>query len=297
MRMFGLAYRLLGSAEEAEDVVQDAFLRWNAAELRVIVSPSAWLGRVVTNLCLNRLASARVRRESYVGPWLPEPVLTSGGALGPMEHAEQRESVSLGLLILMEQLTPTERAVFILREAFGYSHREIAEIVGVTEANSRQLYRRTRQRLPSRRPGGADEASGVDRVRWQGLLDRFLRAAQDGDLAGLEQLLAAEVTAWADGGGAATAARRPVVGRAQVARYLAGALAKFGAGVRVEQAEINGRPALLGWSGTVLLGVLVPEADDGEVISAVLIIANPDKLHFAARQAGELSHSGPPSGS
>jgi len=298
-RLFGLAYRLLGSAEEAEDVVQDAFLRWAGADRSAITSPSAWLAKVVTNLSLNRLTSARARRERYVGPWLPEPVLSSEGALGPMELAEQRESVSLGLLVLLEQLTPSERAVFILREAFDYSHREVAELVGVSEANSRQLHRRARQHLQPRRAKRGErgvEASGAQRRRWQNLLDRFLGAAQDGDLAGLEELLSAEVTVWADGGGAATAARRPVVGRARVARYLVGSIGKFDAGVRVEAAEINGRPALLGWSDAVLLGVLVP-AVEGDRVVAVYIIANPDNLRFAARQAVGLSRSGGPPGS
>lgn len=289
-RLFGLAYRLLGSAEDAEDVVQDAFLRWDGADRSAITTSSAWLAKVVTNLSLNRLTSARARRERYVGPWLPEPVLTSEGGLEPMELAERRESVSLGLLMLMEQLTPTERAVFILREAFGYSHREVAELVGVSEASSRQLHRRARQQIPPRRTDDAVGVHGVDRVRWQRLVDRFLRAAQVGDLAGLEELLSAEVTVWADGGGAATAARRPVEGRARVARYLVGALAKFGAAVRVERAEVNGCPALLGWSGAVLLGVLIPAVDDDR-ITAVHIIANPDKLRFAARQAAGLSRS------
>lgn len=296
-RLFGLAYRLLGSAEDAEDVVQDAFLRWHAAQRAAIVAPSAWLAKIVTNLCLNRLTSARARQ--YVGPWLPEPVLSAHGALGPLELAEQRESVSLALLVLMEQLTPRERAVFVLREAFGYSHREVAELLGTGEANSRQLHRRARQRIAQGSAAdGIAERGRPDpgRTRWQSLVERFLLAAQSGDLHGLEQLLAADVAAWADGGGAVTAARRPVLGRDRVARYLAGTLTKFGAGMQVTQAEVNGEIALLGWSGTALLGVLVPEIRDGE-ITAVRIVANPDKLRFAARQAGRLSHPTAPSGS
>src|SRR5215472_3880158 len=124
-RLFGLAYRLLGSAADAEDVVQDTYVRWSRADRAAIMAPSAWLVKVATNLCLKRLASARARREVYVGPWLPEPVLTSDGALGPMDTAVQRDSVSLALLVLLERLTPAERAVFVLREAFGYGHRDI----------------------------------------------------------------------------------------------------------------------------------------------------------------------------
>jgi RNA polymerase sigma-70 factor (TIGR02957 family) len=281
-RLFGLAYRLLGSAEEAEDTVQDAFLRWSAAERAAIDSPPAWLAKVVTNLCLNRLTSARARREAYVGPWLPEPVLTDGGALGPMDTAEQREQVSLGLLVLMERLTPTERAVFVLREAFGYSHREIAGIVELSEANCRQLHARARRHLarPTTRP--------VDRAGWRTLVDRFLRAAADGDLPALEELLAEDVTSWADGGGRITAARKPVHGRSKVAYYLsttAGAgLSRFG--VTVSYAEVNGAPSVLGWLADALIGVLVLDVAD-ERIAAMHILANPDKLEFLA---GQLSH-------
>jgi RNA polymerase sigma factor (sigma-70 family) len=152
-RLFGLAYRMLGEAGEAEDVVQDAYLRWAGAARAEIVYAPAWLAKVVTNLCLNRLTSARARRETYVGPWPPESVLTADGALGPLETVEQRDSVSHALLRLMERLTPTERAVFVLREAFAYTHRQIAEFLDVSEANSRQLHGRTRRRAGSPRPG------------------------------------------------------------------------------------------------------------------------------------------------
>ncbi len=279
-RLFGLAYRLLGSAEEAEDAVQDAFLRWTAADRAAIEAPGGWLAKVVTNLCLNRLTSARVRRERYVGPWLPEPVLTSSGELGPLDTAEQRDLVSLGLLRLMETLTPTERAVFVLREAFGYSHREVAETVPVTEENSRQLHARARRRLA--RPAAA---RSVDRAGWRTLVERFLRAATEGDLPALEDLLAAEVTSVADGGGRTTAARKPVAGRSRVAHYLAGAfrtgLARLD--LTASYAEVNGAPAVLGLLGDRLLGVLVLEVVDGR-IAALHIAANPDKLRFAGGQ-------------
>jgi RNA polymerase sigma-70 factor (ECF subfamily) len=290
-RMFGLAYRLLGSAQEAEDIVQDAFLRWHRADRAAIAVPSAWLAKVVTNLCLNRLASARVQRERYVGPWLPEPVLTSDGTLGPLDTAEQRDSVSLALLVLLERLTPTERAVFVLRETFGYSHGEIAQILELSEVNCRQLDRRARRRLAEPRPRFHPETG-----QWHRLVERFLLAAREGDLRGLEQMLAADVTAWADGGGKVTAARRPVVGPARVARYLVGALRGFASGVEIAVAEVNGEPAMLGWCGGDLLGVLVLEIVDGR-IGALHAVANPDKLGFAARQAAGLSRPGVPSGS
>jgi RNA polymerase sigma-70 factor (TIGR02957 family) len=285
-RLFGLAYRLLGSAADAEDVVQDTYVRWSGADQAAIVAPPVWLARVATNLCLNRLASARVHREVYIGPWLPEPVLTSDGALGPMDSAAQRDSVSLALLVLLERLTPAERAVFVLREAFGYGHRDIAAILGLSEANCRQLHRRARQRLPA-----ATSRFAPDRGQWRDLVERFLAAARDGDLPGLERLLAADVTAWADGGGKVVAARRPVHGRARVARYLAG-ITRFGAGVQISVAEVNGAPAVLGTRAGTLAGVLVLEVS-GDQITAVRLMSNPDKLGFASRQVARLSRLSP----
>jgi RNA polymerase sigma-70 factor (ECF subfamily) len=285
-RLFGLAYRLLGSAADAEDVVQDTYVRWSGADQAAIVAPPVWLARVATNLCLNRLASARARREVYIGPWLPEPVLTSDGMLGPMESAAQRDSVSLALLVLLERLTPAERAVFVLREAFGYGYRDIAAILGLSEANCRQLHRRVRQRLPA-----ATSRFAPDRGQWRDLVDRFLAAARDGDLPGLERLLAADVTAWADGGGKVVAARRPVLGRDRVARYLAG-ITRFGAGLQISVTEVNGAPAVLGTRAGTLAGVLVLEVS-GDQITAVHLMSNPDKLGFASRQVTRLSRLSP----
>ncbi|OKI09237.1 RNA polymerase subunit sigma-24 [Streptomyces sp. CB02923] len=280
-RLFSLAYRMLGSASDAEDVVQDTYLRWSAADRSAVRIPAAWLTKVMTNLCVNRLTSARARRELYVGPWLPEPVLTRTAAdrLGPMETAEQRESVSLALLTLMERLTPAERAAFVLREAFGHSHRDIAGVIGVEEAHARQLYRRARERLdrPRRR-------FDVDDARRREIVERFFAATLDGDLAGLERLLADDVTAWADGGGRVTAARRPVTGRAKVLRYLLGLGARPEAGrAGIEPAEVNGAPAVLVRVDRTLLAVVVPEVSEGRIV-AVRTVMNPDKLAFAAAQ-------------
>ncbi|MFC5830933.1 RNA polymerase sigma-70 factor [Nonomuraea insulae] len=282
-KLFGLAYRMLGSAEEGEDVVQDTFLRWHQAS--TVESPWAWLAKVATNLCVNRLTSARARRESYVGFWLPEPVLTEGGALGPLDSAEQRELVSLAFLVLLERLNPVERAVFVLREAFDYSHREVAEVIDSSEANSRQLYTRARRRLAEAR-GGFDRR--VDHAYRLDLVESFLAAAEQGDLPGLERVLAEDVTVWVDGGGRVGAARRPISGIARVARYLVGSLSISGQGVRLSAAEVNGTLGLLARAGEELVGVLVPETSDGR-ISGIRIIANPDKLR--------LSHSGGLSGS
>ncbi|WP_344681735.1 RNA polymerase sigma-70 factor [Saccharopolyspora taberi] len=278
-RMFGLAYRMLGSAEDAEDIVQDAFLKWRDADRAAIATPSAWLSKVVTNLSLNRLTSARVRREQYVGQWLPEPVLTSTGELGPMETAEQRESVSLAMLVLLESLTPTERAVFVLREAFGYSHREIAELLDVTEVNSRQLHRRARASLPTGEMARPESES--DQLR--DLVARFLAAAEKGDLGALEDMLVSDVTSWADGGGKVGVARHPILGRDKVVRYLAGGFTRFYLAVDFTFEEVNGVPAALAWVDGVLFAAFVPGFSDGR-ISAVRIVVNPDKLRFLARQ-------------
>lgn len=277
-RLFGIAYRMLGSAAEAEDVVQDAFLRWNGADRAEIERPSAWLAKVVTNLCLNQLASARVQRETYVGPWLPEPVPTRNGSLGPDDTVEQRESVSMALLLLLERLTPTERAVFVLREAFAYSHGEVAEILSVSVANSRQLHRRALQRV--------DDSSSRFRPDPQAqrrLIERFLAAAGDGQFADLERLLAEDVTSYGDGGGKATAARRPVYGRQRVARLFVGFVAKYLSGLEVQFTEVNGEVALAGWDGDTLAGVMVFETS-GDQITALRTVANPDKLRYLTRQ-------------
>ncbi|MDH2426114.1 RNA polymerase sigma factor SigJ [Sphaerisporangium sp. TRM90804] len=274
-RLLGLAYRLLGEASEAEDVLQDAYLRWERS-VEVAV-PEAWLTKVVTNLCLNRLTSARARRESYVGEWLPEPVVTGGGALGPLETAEQRDSLSFGVLVLLERLTPPERAAFVLREAFGHSHREIAEILEIGEARARQLYRRAREHVdePRRRFTATPQ-------RAREIVERFVAAAGDGDLAGLERLLAEDVVSWADGGGKAAAARNPVTGRVKVARLFVG-LARHprAAGARFAVAWVNEQPAVLAWDGPALSAVIVPEFD-GDRVVALRTVTNPDKLAYAA---------------
>lgn len=280
-RIFGLAYRMLGSAAEAEDVTQDAFLRWYGADREELVSPQAWLTRVTTNLCLNRLSSARARRENYVGPWLPEPVLTDRDGVGPLETVEQRDSISLAVLVMLERLTPPERAVFVLREAFGHSHREIAEVLGVSEAGSRQLHRRARVRLSDARG-----RFSVDPEQRRRVVERFLTAAVEGDLQGLEDLLAEDAVSWADGGGLEKAARRPVAGRGALARYLT-ALPRHPRAARVTTrfAEVNGELGVLLMIEGNLLGVLAIDTD-GEQVTAVRVVLNPEKLRFAAAQLG-----------
>lgn len=274
-RLFGLAYRLLGEASEAEDVVQDAYLRWERSD--TAISPEAWLTKVVTNLCLDRLTSARAQRERYVGPWLPEPVLTGGGALGPLETVEQRELLSIGMLVLLERLTAPERAAFVLREAFGHSHREVAEILEVNEPHARQLYRRAQQHVATARKRFT---AAPDQHRK--LLERFLEATLDGDVPALERMLAEDVVAWADGGGKGPAARRPVAGREPVLRSLL-ALPAYAPRIRLTTEVVNGEPAVVLYLDGRLSGVTAVEFD-GERIVAIRTVTNPDKLAFLAQQ-------------
>ncbi|NAS20145.1 sigma-70 family RNA polymerase sigma factor [Herbidospora sp. NEAU-GS84] len=273
-RLFGVAYRLLGEASAAEDVVQDAYLRWERCD--TAVSPEAWLTKIVTNLCLDRLTSARARRERYVGTWLPEPILT-GGPPDPLEVVAQRELLSLGLLVLLERLTPPERAVFVLREAFGHSHREIADILEATEPHVRQLYRRAQRHLAEERKRFTPSPEQGGR-----LLERFMAATLAGDVAALERMLADDVVAWADGGGKAPATRGPVTGRDQVVRHLL-ALTRYAGRIRLEPETVNGQPALAFYLDGRLSGITVVEFDHDRVVT-IRAVANPAKLAYVARQ-------------
>lgn len=276
-RLTGLAYRMLGELHEAQDVVQDAWVRWSGTSADVL-DPPAWLTRVVVNLCRTRLTSLRVRRTEYVGPWLPEPVVTGPGGpdLGPCETVEQRESLSLGVLRLLESLTPTERAVFVLHEAFGHPHAEVATLLDLSEATVRQHLHRARERVGA---GRARFEVDVDAARR--LLARFLDAAAGNDVAALEQLLAHDVEAYSDGGGVAKAARRPVEGRERVARFVAG-MARQATAATLEIAQINGTVAVLVVVDGVLVVVMQPEFDaaSGELVRLSLQV-NPGKLAAA----------------
>lgn len=276
-RLFALAYRMLGAASEAEDAVQEAYLRWDTTDRAEIRSAEAWLTTVVVNLCRTWLDSARARRETYVGPWLPEPVPTGRGELGPLESAEQRELVSMAMLTLLERLAPVERAVFVLREAFGYSHGEIAEMLELSEANSQQLYSRARRRV---RDGNTRFAATSDQAR--ALFERFVAAARAGDLAALEQMFTADIVALADGGGEVTAARRPITGSARVARYLAGLFTRTVPGLELTIEEINGAPAAVARVADTVL--VIGSADlNPDSISTVRLIVNPAKLAYYTR--------------
>lgn len=266
-RLFGLAYRMLGSAAEAEDVLQEAHLRWQAAAHATIAAPGGWLTTVVSRLCLDQLKSARARREAYVGPWLPEPVPDEGGAEPP-----DLESISLAFLVLLESLSPLERAVFVLREVFDYDFAEVAAIVGREEAACRQLAHRAREHVRARRPRFARS-----RAQHEQLLGAFLGAVVQGDLDALQRMLADEVVAWSDGGGRAKAARNPVFGPDRVGRLCLGLARKGGAGLDVEVATINGWPGLVARREGKVVVTLSIETD-GEKIYALHVVNNPDKL-------------------
>ncbi|WP_119726369.1 RNA polymerase sigma-70 factor [Thermomonospora amylolytica] len=268
--LFGIAYRMLGSVADAEDVLQDAWLTWNSADRAAIRHPKAYLVRTVTNLSLNRLASARATRETYVGPWLPEPLLTSPDAATETELAD---SVSTAMMVVLETLGPVERAVFLLREVFGYSHAEIAGILDRPEATVRQIAHRAREHVRARRP-----RFDTDRARREEITERFIAACSGGDLNAVMELLAPDVTAWSDGGGKVTAARRPLHGADHVARWVLGVLAKpQAAGVTLETATVNGETGVLLTVGGVPIGALTFDVADGRLRNLWFQL-NPDKL-------------------
>jgi RNA polymerase sigma factor (sigma-70 family) len=273
-RLTGLAYRMLGELHEAQDVVQDAWLRWSRHESDVL-DPEAWLTRVVVNLCRTRLVALRDARTEYVGPWLPEPVPTGPGGvdLGPSETATQRETLSLGMLRLLELLSPAERAVIVLHEAFGYAHAEIAGLLDLPEATVRQHLHRARERI-----GAGRRRFEADSERAARLTARFLAAAGGTDLAALERLLADDVEALSDGGGVARAARRPVEGRTKVARFVAGQ-AKGATAATVAIEEVNAGVAIVLRVEDRVVVVMAPEFDaaTGELVRLSSVL-NPAKI-------------------
>lgn len=268
--LFATAYRMLGTVTDAEDIVQDAWLSWNKADRSEVRHPKAYLVRTVTNLSLNRLTSARATREEYVGPWLPEPLLTSPDVA---QERELAESVSTAMLVVLETLTPVERAVFVLREVFGYSHAEIAGFLDRPEPTVRQISHRARKHVAARRP-----LYDTDSARREEITARFLSACAGGDLNAVLELLAPDVTAWSDGGGKVSAARRPLYGADHVARWLLGVIAKTaGEGVTMATAVVNGELGVLGMAGGTPFAALTYDLRDGLVHNLRCQI-NPDKL-------------------
>jgi len=276
--LFSIAYRMLGSASEADDIVQEAYLRYRTASAGEIRSLKTYLSTVVTHLCIDYLKSARVQREQYIGPWLPEPVLTTDTAIMPYETVEQQESISLALLVLLESLTPPERAVFLLHEVFDYNYQEIAEILGKSPANCRQMGHRAKAYIGERRQRFAP--SRETQLR---LMGRFLTACQEGDIQGLKDILAQDVINWSDGGGKAVAARRPIYGAEAVTRFWFALARKAPANFSITLEDVNGSPAFLLWIDTMLLSVVTFEIAGGR-IQSIRSVANPDKLMYILHQ-------------
>jgi RNA polymerase sigma-70 factor, ECF subfamily len=280
--LISVAYRVLGSVTDAEDAVQEAWLRWSGVDHSRVEDPRAFLVRVTTRLAIDRLRRAKARRESYVGPWLPEPILTRQD---PAEDAAMAESVSMAMLVVLETLSPLERAVFVLREAFGMPHAEIAEVLGRKEEAVRQLARRAREHVRERRT--RFDANQVEQRR---VTERFLEATSTGDLEGLMAVLSPGVTLVADGGGRVLAPRRPVHGAEKVARFLLAVAteertAKFlesvgsepSGEVRVHLAQVNGEPGVVITAGGEPISALILDVSEG-VAQTIHLVANPEKL-------------------
>jgi RNA polymerase sigma-70 factor, ECF subfamily len=274
---FGVAYRMLGSVSEAEDIAQEALLRLTRQE-DPIEEPAAWMTTVVTRLSINVLRSARARRESYVGPWLPEPLLEDPGP-DPASRAELADSLSLALLVLLERLTPVERAAYLLREVFGYGYAEIADIIEQTEVNSRQLVTRARKHLEADRPRFDPDEAARD-----ALLERFLAAAEEGDLEALEELLAKDAVLYADSGGKAMAPREPLFGAALIARFMAAV-----AQVRPPSGELESRRVRVnGQPGRVMRGPAEPQLGEDERLAAEEALALMTSGDLDAQQLAAL---------
>jgi RNA polymerase sigma-70 factor (TIGR02957 family) len=285
-RLFGIAYRMLGSAAEAEDIVQDTWLRWQTANRSVVENPTAFLATTTTRLCINAAQSAHSRRETYVGPWLPEPVDTSSD---PNLGAERGEALSLAVLILLEKLSPTERAAYILREAFDYEYSEIANILQMEEANVRQLVSRGRKHIADGR------RAPVSPAEQRRLLAAFIDAAQKGNMAALENLFAEDVASYSDGGGLVRAAQKPLSGRERVAKFIAAFSSHFWTGVTIEWVEVNGQSSVLVLrDGSVAALATIDASVEG--IDQILWLMRPSKLAAVSRsgqQVGESYSAGP----
>lgn len=266
--LFGIAYRMLGSVTDAEDVVQDAWLRWNSVT-GAVDNPRAYLARTVSNLSLNRLRTTAALRENYVGPWLPEPLVTEPDAT---EQVELAESISLAMLVVLESLSPLERAVFVLHEVFDFAYADIAAMLDRSEVATRQVGHRARSHVQARRP----RYDTSDDVRRR-VTEEFMAACFGGDLNAMLELLAPEVTAWTDGGGKAQAALRPIHGGDKVARWILGVLSRLGEAVDVIPVSVNGQPGVMAGSGGRVDSVATLDVADGK-IAAIHLIRNPDKL-------------------
>jgi RNA polymerase sigma-70 factor, ECF subfamily len=273
--LFTVAYEMLGSAADAEDVLQETWLRWAGVDLGTVRDQRAYLVRITTRQALARLRTLGRRRESYVGPWLPEPLLTAPDVA---EDVELADSVSMAMLLVLETLTPTERAVFVLREVFDLGYDEIAEAVGKSPAAVRQIAHRARAHVAARRPRGV-----VSAAETRDALEAFQRAAETGDLQSLLDILAPDVVALSDGGGVVQAVLRPIVGADKVARLLATGLGRITAAASLQQAQVNGYPALILRLNGEIDTVIAVRIDDG-LITGLYAMRNPEKLSHMQRE-------------
>ena len=283
--LFSIAYRLLGTVGDAEDAVQEAFVRWTLDDTRAVRSPRAYLATIVVRLCIDELRSARARREVYVGPWLPEPLITTGRT-DLTETLILRESLSFAFLYLLERLSPLERAVFVLREVFDYDYAEIAEMVDRTSANCRQVFHRARQRLHEEQSRFAATPEQQERVTQQ-----FLRASATGDVQQLVALLTEDVVSISDGGGKSFAALRPIVGPDRVARGILGTTTRL-APDQLWIEEVNGQPAIVAQRAGTLLGIVVLDVA-GDRVRGLYALANPDKLAALERSRARFGTAHP----
>jgi RNA polymerase sigma-70 factor, ECF subfamily len=272
--LFGIAYRMLGTVTDAEDMVQETFLRWQKTSQIGVESPKNYLATTITRLCIDYLRSARVRREQYVGPWLPEPLLTQQD---PAEQVELADSLSMAFLVMLERLSPIERAVFLLREVFEYDYPEIAQIVGKSAENCRQILRRSRQHIASERPRFPVLPQQQAQITAQ-----FLTASNQGNLQELLNLLAKDVAFWSDGGGQVAAALKPLYGSMKVARFLLAIQRKWPVTTEASLTEVNGQPGIFLRVGYAVHSVVMFEIVNG-YIQTIYSIRNPEKLkHITA---------------
>ncbi len=284
--LFSIAYRMTGSASDAEDLVQETYLRYQASESSEIVSLKAYLTTIITHLALDYLKSARVAREQYMGTWLPEPLLTSENSGVPGAVLEQQETLSLAFLRLLEALSPPERAVFLLHEIFDYPFSEIGEMLEKSPANCRQIFHRARQALQDQRARFEPEPQ-----RQRQLLHSFLAASQAGDMATLTSLLAQDAISWADGGGKVRSNLKPIYGQQAVARFWLGAMRKNQRPLTYTLAEINGSPVFLTWDEGQLVGVLSMTLGAGS-IEEIYALVNPEKLAYLQKQLSSSRRGG-----
>ncbi|MBD2777844.1 RNA polymerase sigma-70 factor [Iningainema tapete] len=269
--LFAIAYRMLGTVTDAEDMVQETFLRWQQTTEATVKSAKTYLSTIITRLCIDHLRSARVQREQYVGPWLPEPLVTQQ-IDDPAALLELADSLSMAFLVVLERLSPIERAIFLLREVFEYEYDEIAQMVGKSPANCRQILRRARQHITAQRP-----RFPVSHQQQEQITAKFLEASTQGDLQGLMVLLAKDVTYWSDGGGQVTAALKPLQGAMKVARFLLAIRSKWLSTAVAQMIEINGQPGILTLVDGSIHSVTTFDIVDG-YIQFVYTVRNPQKL-------------------